>query len=156
VFRRGLSSLRALALSTLLGSVACEERPRAYAQINLKHDETRIQMYTILELPSESDCEPAFKEFMGGFTSDSASEGWRETERSCDLTLDPMYQNVMDRGTFHATYLAFKPTGNFEYEGRLVLYGIPSSQAQEICNDIAADVGKKLGVDAECIQGTIG
>jgi hypothetical protein len=67
-----------------------------------------------------------------------------------------MYQKVMNRETFHATYLAFTPKDEFEYEGRIVLYGIPSSQAQEICNGIARDVGQKLGVDAQCVQGTVG
>jgi len=53
-------------------------------------------------------------------------------------------------------YLAFSPKDTFEFEGRLVLYGIPSSQAQEICQSIARDVGTRLGVDAECFQGTVG
>jgi hypothetical protein len=147
-----------LALCTFFGASACdfEPAPKAYAQMNLKHDETRIQMYTIMEIPGETECDQAFREFMEGFTSDGGSEGWRETERNCQLTLDPMYQKVMNRETFHATYLAFTPKDEFEYEGRIVLYGIPSSQAQEICNGIARDVGQKLGVDAQCVQGTVG
>ena len=122
--------------------------------INLKHDETRIQMYTIMAIPSENECESAVREFMAGFTADGGSEGWRETERNCQLT--PMYPMVMNRETFPTTYLAFTPKEAFEYEGRIVLYGVPSSQAQEICNDIAKDVGEKLGVEAECVQGTVG
>ena len=156
--RKGRLSTLLLACFVFVGSAACnfEGPPKAYAQINLKHAETRIQMYTIMAIPSASDCEAAFKEFMDGFTSDGGSEGWAETERSCQETLDPMYQKVMNRETFHATYLAFTPKDEFQYEGRIVLYGIPSSQAQEICNGIAKDVGGKLGVDAECVQGTVG
>ena len=141
-----------------VGAVACnfESPPKAYAQINLKHAETRIQMYTIVAIPSASECDSAFKEFMDGFTSGEGAEGWTETERSCQEVLDPMYQKVMNRETFHATYLAFTPKDEFQYEGRIVLYGIASSQAQEICNGIAKDVGAKLGVDARCVQGTVG
>jgi hypothetical protein len=151
-------SVLPLAFGIFLSSGGCnlEAPPKAYAQINLKHAETRIQMYTIMVIPSASQCETAFKEFMNGFTSEGGSEGWAETERSCQETLDPMYERVMNRETFHATYLAFTPKDEFEYEGRIVLYGIPSSQAQEICNGIAKDVGEKLGVDAQCVQGTIG
>jgi hypothetical protein len=147
-----------LAFFIVVGSVACnfEAPPKAYAQINLKHAETRIQMYIIMAIPSASHCESAFKEFMDGFTGEGGSEGWAETERSCQEVLDPMYQKVMNRETFHATYLAFTPKDEFQYEGRIVLYGIPSSQAQEICNNIAKDVGAKLGVDAHCVQGTVG
>jgi hypothetical protein len=156
VFRKGPESLWPLALATVLGSAACEPTPKAYAQINLKHAETRIQMYTIMVIPSINDCDVAFKEFMKGFTSESGSRGWAETERNCRPTLDPMYQKVMNKETFHATYLAFTPKGHFDYEGRIVLYGIPSSQAQEICNGIAKEVGEKLDVNAECVQGTVG
>jgi hypothetical protein len=145
-----------LALSTLLGSGSCEPSPKAYALVTLKHAETRIQMVTIMEIPSENECESAFQEFMKGFASDSGSEGWSQTERSCQQNLEPMYQKVMNRETFHATYLAFSPRNTFDYEGRIVLYGIPSSEAQEICHKIAEDVGERLGVTAECVQGTVG
>ena len=132
-----------------------EPAPKAYALVTLKHDETRIQMVAIMEIPGEGECETAFQEFMNGFSEDG-SEGWRQTEKSCQPALEPLYQNVMSRGTFHATYLAFSPRNDWEYEGRIVLYGIPSAQAQEICNEIAKDLGERLDVEVECVQGTIG
>jgi hypothetical protein len=145
------------AVSAMLLSGACEKAPPAYALLTLKHDETRIQMVTIMEVPSTDLCEKAFQEFMEGYSAEGGGgEGWRETERSCQQILEPLYQGVMNRETFHATYLAFSPKGSFEFEGRLVLYGIPSPQAQEICESIARDVGTRLGVDAECFQGTVG
>ncbi len=155
--RRGPVWIFPLALSTLAASGGCnfEPAPKAYALVTLKHAETRIQMVTIMEIPDANVCEPAIQEFMEGFTSEGA-EGWSRTESACQQTLEPMYQKVMNRETFHATYLAFGPKDDFEYEGRLVLYGIPSSQAQEICKGIAEDVGKKLGVEAHCVQGTVG
>jgi hypothetical protein len=145
-------------VSAALSSSACkfEKTPPAYALITLKHDETRIQMVTILEVPSTDLCESAFREFMEGYATEGGGEGWRETERSCQQILEPLYQGVMNRETFHATYLAFSPKGGFDFEGRLVLYGIPSSQAHEICQEIAGEVGDRLGVNAECVQGTIG
>jgi hypothetical protein len=157
VFRKGPVSILPLTCFTLVTWGACnfEPTPKAYALVTLKHAETRIQMVTIMEIPDADDCEPAIQEFMKGFASEGA-EGWSRTESACQQNLEPMYQKVMNRETFHATYLAFSPRDEFEYEGRLVLYGIPSSQAQEICNDIAKDVGEKLGVEADCVQGTVG
>jgi hypothetical protein len=157
VIRKGLPGFLSVGL-ILIGGSACnfEPPPKAYAQINLKHAETRIQMYTIMAIPSTEDCEAAFQEFIAGFQNGEGSQGWTETERACQETLEPMYQKVMNRETFHATYLAFTPKDEFQYEGRIVLYGIPSTQAQEICNGIAKDIGSKLGVDAQCVQGTVG
>lgn len=156
MFRRGPVALLPFALTTVLGSGACETPPPAYALVTMKHAETRIQMVTIMEIPGANACEAAIQEFMEGFASEGDTDGWSRTESSCQELLEPMYQKVMNRETFHATYLAFSPKNDFDYEGRIVLYGIPSSQAQEICNKIAADVGEKLGVTAECMQGTVG
>lgn len=122
----------------------------------MKHDQSRIQMVAIMEIPGTGACEAAFGEFLEAYAESGGTEGWRETERSCQEVLEPLYQPVMKRETFHATYLAFSPKETFDYEGRVVLYGIPSSQAQEICQQIASEVGKRLGVDAECVQGTVG
>ena len=151
-------SLLPFVVSALFSSGACnfERAPSAYALVTLKHDETRIQMVTIMEIPGENECDSAIQQFMNGFGGDGGSQGWRQTERSCQQTLEPLYQRVMNKETFHATYLAFSPRSTWEYEGRIVLYGIPSQQAQEICHDIAGEVGESLGVEVECIEGTIG
>ncbi len=143
-------------LAALVGSAACEPAPKAYALVTLKHDETRIQMVAIMEIPGENQCDTAFQQFMTGFTGEEGSQGWRQTETSCQPILEPLYQNVMNRGTFHATYMAFSPRNDWDYEGRVVLYGIPSSQAQEVCQQIAKEMGEKLEVEVECVQGTVG
>lgn len=146
------------ALCALLPSVACTFEPasKAYALVTLRHDETRIQMVSIMEISRVEECETAFREFMAGFSTEGDSSEWRETERSCQPTIEPLYQRVMNKETFHATYLAFSPRSAWEYEGRIVLFGIPSAQAQEICHQIAKEVGERLSVEAECIQGTVG
>jgi len=149
--------LLALFVSASLFVHGCgEPAPKAYALVTLKHDETRIQMVTIMEIPGENECETAFQEFMNGFTAEDGSQGWRQTETSCQQALEPLYQPVMSRGTFHATYLAFSPKNDWDYEGRIVLYGIPSSQAREICDQIAKELAARLEVEVECIQGTVG
>lgn len=145
-------------VSALFTSGGCnlEPAPKAYALVTVKHDETRIQMVAIMEISSTDECETAYAQFMEGFSGDEGSQGWRQTENSCQQALEPLYQKVMNRETFHATYLAFSPRNDWEYEGRIVLYGIPSSQAQEICHQIAQEIGERLDVEAECVQGTVG
>jgi hypothetical protein len=146
------------AFVALVGSAACnfEPAPKAYALVTVKHDESSLRMVAIMEIPGESECDTATREFMKGFAGEGGSQGWHQTETACQPTLEPLYQSVMNRETFHATYMAFSPRNDWEYEGRIVLYGISSSQAQEVCHQIAKEMGERLEVEVECVQGTVG
>jgi Prokaryotic cytochrome b561 len=148
-------SVVAVALSSS-GCKAVEEGPPTYALVTMRHDETRIQMVTIMTTFSEAQCNAAIREYMAGFESDPSSGEWRQTERSCRQQIESLYERVMRKEKFHATYIAFSPKNSWEYEARIVLYGIPSTQAQEICQQVAREVGNRYQVDAECNQGTIG
>jgi hypothetical protein len=147
----------AFMLTLLAGACKlAEEGPPTYALVTLRHDETRIQMVAIMETGSEAQCNVAIRAYMAGFQEDPSSSEWRQTERSCKQTLDDIYQRVMRKEKFHATYIAFSPMDDWEYESRIVLFGIPSTQAQEVCQQVAREIGTRYGVQTECIQGTIG
>jgi hypothetical protein len=123
-------------VSALFTSGGCnlEPAPKAYALVTVKHDETRIQMVAIMEISSTDECETAYAQFMERLQRRRGSVGWRQTEEFLPADPRAFYQKVMNRETFHATYLVFSPRNDWEMEGRIVLYGIPSSQAQEICH----------------------
>lgn len=130
--------------------------PPTYAMVTLRHDATHIQMVGLMETFSDAQCDAAIREYMAGFEADPSAVEWRETERSCQQNIADIYQRVMRKEVFHATYIAFSPASRWDYEARIVLFGIPSTQAQEICQQVAKDVRNRYGVQTECIQGTIG
>lgn len=77
----------------------------------------------------------------------------RKTPTAASRVEHCLSANVFRR--HHATYLAFSPRKNWEYEGRIVFYGIPSSQAQEICHQIERN-GRAPGRRSGLLQGTVG
>jgi hypothetical protein len=122
----------------------------------MKHDATRIQLVTVMEVSSETECKVASDEFNKGFLEGAPPGEWRETERSCSQALEPIYQRVMNKEKFHATYLIVSPKGDWNWEARLVIFGVPSSEAQPVCEQLSKDMEEDLGAAAECVQGTIG
>lgn len=132
-----------------------EKGPPTYALVQLRHDATRIQMVTLMKTYSEPECNAAIEEYMNSFF-EGDTEGWRQTERSCRQTLEELYQRVFNKEQFHATYVILSAKEDPDYDARVVLFGIPSSQAQQICEKVARDIERRMKVDAECVQGTIG
>jgi hypothetical protein len=145
-----------LVVLTVLSSMACEQGPPTYALLTMKHDATRIQIVTVMKVWSETECEAAAREFVKGFLEGAPSGEWRETERACHQVLEPIYQRVMDKEKFHATYLILRPKGQWKYESRIVIFGVPSSEAQPVCEKLSKDMEKELEAEAECVQGSIG
>lgn len=141
---------------TALSSMACEPGPKTYALLTLKHAATRIQIVTVMEVESEPECDVASRAFSKGFLEGAGSGEWRETERTCQQELEPIYQRVMNKEKFHATYLILHPKGEWRYEARIVLFGVPSSEAQPVCQQLAKAMKEELEAEAECVQGTIG
>lgn len=145
-----------LVVLTVLSSIACEQGPSTYALLTMKHDATRIQIVTVMKVWSEAECEAAARAFIKGFLEGTPSGEWRETERACQQVLEPIYQRVMDKEKFHATYMILRPKGQWEYESRIVIFGVPSSEAQPVCEKLSKEMEKELEATAECVQGTIG
>jgi hypothetical protein len=154
--RLPLFGLNALSLMALMASMACEQGPPTYALLTMKHDATRIQIVTVMKVWSEAECEAASREFVKGFLEGANPGEWRETERTCQQVLEPIYQRVMNKEKFHATYLILRPKGQWKYESRIVIFGVPSSEAQPVCEKLSKEMEKDLEAEAECVQGTIG
>ena len=152
----------AIALLCALATSACQsigdskpDEPENYALLRLRHAETRIEMLTIMQTYGQAQCNEALAEFTKAVYAEGEMEGWRETERSCDLELKPLHQRVFNNEQVHATYLRIAVREGWDYESRIILYGIPSAQAQEVCGMIAQDLQKKLQATTECVQGTV-
>ena len=156
MIRKTWLPLFGLTVLFLMASMACEQGPPTYALLTMKHDATRIQIVTVMKVWSESECEVASREFSKGFLEGSTPGEWRETERSCQQVLEPIYQRVMNNEKFHATYLILRPKGDWRYESRVVIFGVPSSEAQPVCEKLSKEMEKELQASAECVQGTIG
>ena len=139
----------------LLGVVACKPIGEpTYALVRLRHP-TRVEMLTIMKTFGEGACEAAIAEFVSGvFENKEAMEGWRETERDCREVLKPLYVKIFNDEPVHATYLKF--TVGTQYEGRIVLFGVSSSQAMPVCEKMAGSVSSSFTTKAKCIQGTEG
>lgn len=141
--------------ATLFGVIACEPIGEpTYALVRLRHP-TRVEMLTIMKTFGEGACEAAISEFISGvFENKEAMEGWRETERNCREDLKPLYLQIFNDEPVHATYLKF--TVGTQYEGRIVLFGVSSSQAMPVCEQMAGSVSSSFTTKAKCIQGTEG
>ena len=144
-----------LLAAILFGVIACKPAgPPIYALVRLRH-ETRVEMLTIMKTYGEGACEAAIAEFLSGVWEDKeAMEGWRETERDCRDVLKPLYVKIFNDEPVHATYLKF--TVGTQYEGRIVLFGISSSQAMPVCEEMAGSISSSFTTRAKCIQGTEG
>ena len=113
-------------------------------------------MLTIMKTFGEGVCEASIAEFLSGVYEEGAMEGWRETERDCREVLKPLYVKIFNDEPVHATYLKLTVRGSWQYESRIVIYGVSSSQAMPVCEQMARSLEDSLGVHAECIQGTEG
>ena len=119
--------------------------------------ETRVEMLTIMKTFGEGGCEAAISEFLSGvYEDEDAMEGWRETERDCQEIIKPLYVRIFNDERVHATYLKLSVKGSWQYEARLVIYGVSSSQAMPVCEQMARAIEDTLSASAECIQGTEG
>lgn len=155
-----------LLVATLFGAGACNnmaiteskpDGPPTYALVRLRHAESRVEMVTMMETFGAEMCQAAVREFTNTvFANPADMEGWKETERDCRENIRPLYQRIFNDEPVHATYLKITVKEGWEYESRIVLYGIPASQAQPACQAIASDLETKLQARAECIQGTEG
>ena len=143
-----------------LAPIACEllqdKGPPIYALVRMRHDASRVELLTLMETFGDTGCDVAIEQFMAGFYEDDDNEEWRRSERNCLTELEPLYQQAFNKEQFHATYLIIEPEAAWEYEARILLFGIPSSQAQEVCASVAKDIGSRFQVKTECVQGTIG
>jgi len=147
-----------LLAATLFGVIACKpEGPPNYALMRLRHAETHFEMLIMMETFGEGMCEAALSEFTRAIYENEADmEGWKETERDCREVLKPLYTKIFNDEQVHATYLTISAEEGWGYESRIVLYGIPASQAQPVCEEIAHDLQSKLEARTECVQGTEG
>jgi len=159
------TTLLLLLAAILFPSIACNfdvaeqkpEGPPVYALLRLRHPATRIEMLTIMETFGEGTCEVALREFTRAiYENETDMEGWKETERDCREDLTPLHQRIFNDERVHATYLKITVRENWDYESRMVLYGIPSSQAQEVCQEIGRELERQLQARTECVQGTEG
>lgn len=159
VIRVGISLLL---FSTVMGCEMLEPKPDGpptYAFVSLRHDASRIRMVTLMETYGAGSCELAIEQFLESFhegEDQDDAEQWRETERSCKQTLEELYQRVLNKEQFHATYLVLSARDDLVHDMRIVLFGIPATEAQDVCELIARDMAKRLTVKAQCIQGTVG
>ena len=155
----------ALLAATLFGVSACNidvsqkkpDGPPIYALLRLRHTETRVEMLTMMETFGEGACQAALDEFTSAvYENEDDMQGWKENERDCREVLKPLYTRIFNDEQVHATYLKITVKEGWDYESRIVLYGIPASQAQPICEEIALDLQGKLQARTECVQGTEG
>jgi hypothetical protein len=156
----------ALIAVSLFGATACNnmsmtdskpDGPPTYALVRLRHAESRVEMLTLMETFGAPMCQAALREFTAAvFENPADMEGWKETERDCQEMIKPLYQQIFNDEPVHATYLKITVKEGWEYESRIVLYGIPASQALPACEAIARALQGKLQARAQCVQGTEG
>jgi hypothetical protein len=115
----------------------------------------KVELVTFIKAYGDEDCQTASEAFIKGFVEGS-DEGWSQTEKTCKKTLNDLYQRVFNNEQIHATYIRIKEGGAWGYDSRIVLYGVPSSQALDVCEQVAADVKRRFKADVECVQGTVG
>lgn len=158
------SMIALLLASTLLVVSSCNfplpgkkpEGPSTYALVRLRH-ESRVEMLTLMETYGEGACDAAIAEFLEGvYENEEDMEGWKETERDCRANIKPLYVQMFNDEPVHATYLKLSLRGSWEYESRIVLYGVPASQALPVCEAMARSIKSSLSASAECILGTEG
>ena len=158
-----LTTVGLLAAILLVGASACNipgkkpDGPPIYALLRLRHMETRVEMLIMMETFGEGMCQAALREFTSAIYENEADmQGWKETERDCREALKPLFTRIFNDEQVHATYLKITVKEGWDYESRIVLYGIPASQAQPVCLEIARDLQGKLHARTECVQGTEG
>lgn len=152
--RIGLFSISVLWLS-VCDMASTEVTDPTYAEIRYSHDPTKIEMVCFIETRNEADCKKASLEFTDGFM-EGPHEGWQETRNSCTKTLNDLYERVFNDEQIHATYIKLDRSGGWDYDARLILYGLPSSSAQQACEKVAKQLEKRFQADVECVQGTVG
>jgi hypothetical protein len=114
-------------------------------------------MLTMMETFGEGMCDVALGEFTRAvYENEAEMEGWRETERDCREALSPLHEKIFRDEQVHATYLKITVKEDWQFESRIVLYGIPSSQALEVCQEIGRELQNTLHARTECKQGTEG
>lgn len=138
------------------GGSAKPDVPPTYAVVRLRH-ETRVEMLTLMETYGEGACDVAISEFTSAvFENPADMEGWRETERDCRDTLSPLNTRIFNNEQVHATYLKIAVKEAWEYESRIIIYGVPASQALPVCEEMAKSLQTTLQATAECVKGTEG
>jgi hypothetical protein len=110
---------------------------------------------TFIRTYDDEDCRAASDQFAKDFMKGS-DEGWAQTEKRCTKTLTELYQKVFNNEQIHATYIRVKEGDSWGYESRIILYGVPSSQALKVCRQVAANVKSTFKADVKCVQGTVG
>jgi hypothetical protein len=126
-----------------------------YAEIRFVHDLTKIEMVTFIKAYGDADCQKAVEEYTKGYT-EGAGEGWSRTATSCETELNELYQRIFNDEQIHATYMKISKSEGWQYEARAVFYGVPSSHAQEVCQQAAKRAKRRFKADVECVQGTVG
>lgn len=134
---------------------ACTASEPTYAEIRFMHNVANVELVTFIETHDDEDCRRASETFVKDFMKGS-DEGWAQTEKTCTKTLNELYQKVFNNEQIHATYIRVREGGSWGYESRIILYGVPSSQALEVCEQVAANVKSTFKADVKCVQGTVG
>lgn len=126
-----------------------------YAEFRVKHLDSSLLMVGLSLMPSMEECKLRTVLFWS-HVFDSNRQFKVDAEANCIKTLPDRFQRLFDNVQTTATYLSFERSGGTERSARLIIYGVPSSEAYKVCPQIIDKIRKNYKGDIRCTRGTVG
>lgn len=150
--------LRLLLVALLmLGTTACLfEKEPTYAEFRIRDKHDRIELLGFARLDSPEDCETRRQLVLEKFTRNCKGCD-AEYVGHCMSTMPERYAKLFDNVQIHATYLIFeRGRDRDERDARMVIFGVPSSLAVQICPKVRERYKSTYSGTVSCVQGTVG
>lgn len=146
--------LPAVLLSILFPLAGCDRPEAAYSEFRISDPKTGIDLLVFGEMASMADCR------------DRSETVWDKVLRACDRcthtsarclqAMPERYAGLWREEPIHATYMVFERRDENERNGRLILFGVPSSAAARACEQLAQTLGRGYAGRIRCVQGSVG
>jgi len=146
--------LPAVLLPILFSLAGCDRPEVAYSEFRMSDPKTGIDLLMFAEMESMDDCrersESAWEEVL------HACERCTRTSARCLEVMPERYAGLWREEPIHATYMVFERKEEHERNGRMILFGVPSSIAARACEQLARNLGRGYAGRIRCVQGSVG
>lgn len=128
--------------------------PPVYGEFRLSEKSTGVDLVGFAVLNSRAECRSEKRDFMKRFFG--GCENCTEASFECISEVPGRYKPLFENKPIHATYLVLETDDADERDGRMVIFGVPSSVAKRACPQLKQMLKRTYKGSVSCVEGTVG
>jgi|SRR5690349_3485907 len=123
-------------------------------RVNAKLPGRDVDFVLFGEMASAEDCRDRADRLWSKVLSDCKE--CTTTPSTCRTDLEPRYRRLFEDSPIASTYMSFKRGNRFERNGRMVVYGLTSTEGDQVCESVKSYFQNRYEGVVTCILGRRG